>query len=381
MCTAPELGEIEVSVFGPGYGESILLHVGNNDWLVIDSCIDLSSKTPLALNYLRQIGVDPSKAVKLIVATHWHDDHIRGLGCIVKECKSATFVCAEALTSREFLTLVEAYGTRSMMESSSGVKEFYEIIQVLKGRRESQRTRAIPYLKFACADKLLWRKEATDSGLQYPCSLYALSPSDATSFLSKLEIAKLLPHEKAPKRRILTQPPNYVAVVLLVEIGNIIILLGSDLEETTDPETGWSVIVNSRTRPQEKASLFKIPHHGSETAEQSQVWTEMLIKDPVTVLTPCIRGSVSIPTSNDVKRICSKSTRAYATASLKMKRIKRPKIVEEFIQQMVRTIQPVFSSSGHVRLRTKPNNKASAWSVDLFGDAVPLNHIYSILHK
>lgn len=36
MYTAPEVGEIEVSVFGPGYGESILLHAGDNDWFLID---------------------------------------------------------------------------------------------------------------------------------------------------------------------------------------------------------------------------------------------------------------------------------------------------------------------------------------------------------
>ncbi len=32
-----------------------------------------------------------------------------------------------------------------------------------------------------------------------------------------------------------------------IEIGNLFILLGSDLEETSDPQTGWSVIVGSIT--------------------------------------------------------------------------------------------------------------------------------------
>jgi len=32
--------EIEVSVFGPGYGESILVHLGAGKWVIVDSCRD-----------------------------------------------------------------------------------------------------------------------------------------------------------------------------------------------------------------------------------------------------------------------------------------------------------------------------------------------------
>jgi len=45
-------------------------------------------------------------------------------------------------------------------------------------------------------------------------------------------------------------------------VGDVCILLGSDLEE--DKNNGWSSILNSDVRPKKKASLFKIPHHGSK---------------------------------------------------------------------------------------------------------------------
>lgn len=169
-----------------------------------------------------------------------------------------------------------------------------------------------------------------------------------------------------------------LAVVLLINIGDISILLGSDLEETTGKETGWSVIVNSKTRPKGKASLFKIPHHGSVTADNSQVWDEMIHNQPISVLTPFIKGSNRLPTRKDVKRIVAKSQKSYSTSTFKTKRIKgRPKVVEEFIQQTVRSIRPVFSSFGYVRLCVKPDSKNFNWNVDLFGDAIPLNQIYS----
>ena len=52
--------------------------------------------------YLESIGLNPGQVVNLIVATHWHDDHIRGLARLVSECKEATFSCAAALCREDF---------------------------------------------------------------------------------------------------------------------------------------------------------------------------------------------------------------------------------------------------------------------------------------
>ena len=46
---------------------------------------------------------------------------------------------------------------------------------------------------------------------------------------------------------------------------------------------------NSRRRPTDidvKASVFKVPHHGSENAQVDRVWCEMLQERPIAVLTP-----------------------------------------------------------------------------------------------
>ena len=70
----PNPEEIEVTLLGPGYGESAVLHIGNGVWVIVDSCINHEG-IPQALEYLESIGVAPAQAVDLIVATHWHDDH------------------------------------------------------------------------------------------------------------------------------------------------------------------------------------------------------------------------------------------------------------------------------------------------------------------
>ena len=103
----PGKGEFEFTLLGPGYGESILLHVGEGVWILIDSCVGKDG-TPRALQYLESIGVDPAEAVGLIVATHWHDDHIRGIANIVEVCSRAAFCCASVLCNKEFLAVADA---------------------------------------------------------------------------------------------------------------------------------------------------------------------------------------------------------------------------------------------------------------------------------
>ena len=131
--SAPGENEIELTLLGPGYGESIVLHVGNNHWVVVDSCINKDGE-PEAARYLKSIGIDPAEAVRLIVATHWHDDHIRGMGQLVAACHGATFCCAAALCKEEFLTTVAALESRDLSATGSGVRELYGVFSHLKSK-------------------------------------------------------------------------------------------------------------------------------------------------------------------------------------------------------------------------------------------------------
>ena len=67
--TPPAADEIEITLFGPGYGEAIAIHLGEGVWLLVDSCIDPDSKAPASETYLEQIGVN-AEQVRAIVASH-----------------------------------------------------------------------------------------------------------------------------------------------------------------------------------------------------------------------------------------------------------------------------------------------------------------------
>lgn len=360
--------EIEVSLFGPGYGEGALIHLGHQEWIIVDSCLN-RAKISAPLAYLRSLGLNPSEVVKFVVASHWHDDHVGGIGRLFRECNNASFVCSAALRNDEFLTLVAAFKSRPMMVSS-GVKEFGEVLEVLEERSAAQSNTLSPI--WAGANTRIW---ARSGGI--PSEIYSLSPSNASLTLALREIASLLPQTGQPKRRVSSRPPNHTAIVLLIRVGSNLILLGSDLEDTKEPSTGWIAILDSLGRPSDKASVFKIPHHGSLNAYNPRVWSEMLVHQPVAMLTPFILGKTILPTKADAKRTCEHTENAFSTADTKTRETRgRASVVTKTIRETVRSIREVPISTGMIRLRKAASiSNETAWNVSLFGTAVPLKNL------
>jgi len=338
-------GQIEIVLIGPGYGESILVHIGNGEWIVVDSCIARDG-APAALNYLDGRGLDPSEAVRLIVTTHWHDDHIRGMGELVSYCANAEFCCASVLCREEFLALIKAYNSRPMISGTSGAKEIYKVISILRERR------AHPC--FAMQNRRVFA-----GGLD--CEIWALSPPDAAfqAFLSNM--GELFPGSGESKKHCPLLVPNRIAVVLWLKIEGTAILLGADLERS-----GWAVVLDSRERPQGKASVFKIPHHGSADAHEDRVWERMLVAGSNAILTPWRRGRGELPTRDDTRRILSFTERAYITAA--RMRVSRPvrrrdNAVERTLRESGATLCQTLPSDGTIRLHRNVGSNA-AWKIE-----------------
>ncbi len=375
--TQPESDELEISLFGPGFGECIVAHVGEGDWIIVDSCLGPDGQTPAGLDYLKRIGVDVSKSVKRVVATHWHKDHVRGLAQTVSECSSAKFICSQALWSKEFVALTDLWKKNGL--PSSPVDELSRVIEMLARSAEALKGGKGDFpLGFAAPNQCLWRRrseEETSNGTS--AELHSLSPSDAAIKKSLEMIASLF-----PTGELLTKPipprPNQFSVVLWLRVGGVRLLLGADMEEKDNPSGGWKLIVESSERPDGKASLFKIPHHGSKTGEYDPVWTDMLIREPVALLTPFNSGRVKLPKESDAKRIMGRSRNSFITAGFD-DRSSRAKTgtVNRTIHETVRYIKKVNDSFGHVRARRKISPESGSWNVTTFGDAKPLSKLYT----
>ena len=183
--------------------------------------------------------------------------------------------------------MVGALEGRHYASFSSGSKELYRVFSIL---------RSTPTM--AVANRRIFAMGS--------CYISALSPADDAYLYFLRTIDRLIPSEGRAETRIRSLSPNDVSVVLQVEVNDIAVLLGSDLDRH-----GWLKILHDRTRPRGTASVFKVPHHGSESADEPRVWRELLTPDPVALLTPWQRAGRTLPSNRDVQRILGRTSRAY----------------------------------------------------------------------
>lgn len=341
--------EFEFTLLGPGYGESIVMHVGGGAWIVVDSCADPDGR-PFALPYLESVGVDPARAIAVVAATHWHDDHIRGLARILELCPDAQFCCASALCREEFLAMVGTLEGRHFSTAGSGVRELYEVFSLLHDKKKRP--------LHALANRVIFKRDR--------CQIWSLSPSDDVFQTFLRSVGDLIPREGGNKTRISSLSPNKAAVVLWVEGGQFSLLLGADMERQ-----GWVAILGDAARPTGQASVFKIPHHGSENANEPAVWERMLEERPVAVLTPWRRGGRALPTKPDAERILRATPNAWITDKGLSGRDNfrhENRTVEKTLRESGARIRRLAGDRGLVRLRRLIDSD-DRWAVETFGGA------------
>ena len=362
----PSPETLELTLFGPGYGESVLAHFGSGHWLLVDSCIDSRTSEPAALSYLSDIGLDPADAVDIILASHWHDDHVRGLSKVLARCPKANFWLSSALTKAEFAAMVTRFDSRNRIAAGSGVSELRQIYSLLQGRTA----------KRAIADRRLHARSGNELSHGLDVELWALSPSDKQVEKFLFELASYMPDAGETKYRASVHNRNDLCVVLWISIGGNHILLGSDLEHAAETDIGWKAVLSSTARPQQRAKVFKVPHHGSITGHCLGVWDVMLSGDSVALITPFTKGRNSLPTRDDVQRILDQTENAYITAAAKS-RVKRQRsaAVEKTLKDFNKKLRPALPNTGAVRLRKKVTDSNSEWKVETFLGALHLSSL------
>ena len=365
----PSSSQIEITLLGPGYGESTVIHFGNNRWGIVDSCIEPGQHEPAALQYLQSIGVDTNTEVVLVVATHWHDDHIKGLSQIIDTCKQARFSCPLIFGKDEFASMVTRVNknNNSSSKCGSGAQEILNIYALLANGRSP---------RLASVGNRIFSMHGKETGHGQAVQVWALSPSDYQVDAFLQEIGANLPEAKTTKFRVAPHKPNRAALVNLIEIGQLGILLGADLEQEKDISLGWSAVINNRDALLPKALIYKVAHHGSKSGHHDDIWSELLLGSPFAIITPWNR-SKGLPTLDDVQRIASLTPNGYITSNPKQigSKVSRDPAVEKTIKDTtggrLRRAQPKF---GIIRLRTMDENHTQ-WSIELSDTAVSLNRL------
>lgn len=359
----PSADEVEVTLLGRGFGESVVLHLCDNDWVVIDSLMS-SRRTSAPLDYLLDLGIAPER-VRAILATHWHDDHVAGISQLYKWATGAALAMPIVKNSKELISYLAAQEPDGIGQITSGVAELANLVEIrlAEGR---------PAPRHCQADLTLVRKTSAAAGVEI--TLTALSPLSADLDAFLLQLAGASVRGEGVAARLLPFKPNDVSVATWLAIDDDAVLLGADLENVASEDRGWKAVVASDVRPKGRASVYKVAHHGSENAEHPGIWENMLKPRPLAALAPFNKG-VGLPKSTDVQRILKRTPDAYTTNQTPFRRMRdaRPIVLRALEADHI-SIRAGNAEVGRVRMRRKATSGGSPWEVDLSANASHLKN-------
>lgn len=335
--------EIEVSIFGKGFGECILLNCGGNEYIVIDSFINPTTKNPIVIDYLNCLK-EPLSSIKKLVITHWHSDHIAGASDILEQAGDhIKIVLSPVIQHKEFNRFLQ-YGIAEGQKSTS---EFCKIFSFIKKRSGC--------VNIAGCDKKIFSNEKIT-----PVELFSLSPQDS----EVLEYITSLNIESQTKTMLEYLDNNLLSIVILMRYLNQGVLFGGDMENSSDKNRGWDAIVNNYSHTSIHPSLFKVPHHGSINGHNLNVWEKILDELPISFLSTYNKGT-KLPQYADIERLLKLSKKVYVVGS----KTKRDRNIEQKVRKnrSSTSVEVIPQNIGLVRYRRNISDLNSDYSIESFG--------------
>ncbi len=224
---------LHLFIFGPGTGELVAVCAPPGRWLVVDGC------GHGGVMYAEELLEHYSASPELIVLTHPHEDHYKGLAELVDR---ATQGEPDTWPVLGLVMPPEA-------EERSGRVD--DLATYLSEGGAEHAVSAI-FDKWDREPRTRWTLQPGSSVQLGAATIRAVSPSEAIRHLGQQAAEQGQEFDS-----------NQLSAALLVEWSGRRIVLGADLPET--PGNGWSSAFEVEPTMAEHAAM-KVPHHGSEKA-------------------------------------------------------------------------------------------------------------------
>lgn len=368
----PDSDEFEITTIGAGHqsGESVVLHLENGQWVIIDSCV--SEKKVLPLYYLEQIGV-PFENVKFVICTHWHEDHVKGLPDILRECPNAKFYTPNVGDNRIFLKFVLKRLKLSFTSKSKVWKIFNDCYKVLSNRTTLQKP------NFFQHEMVVYTSPNVD--------LFCLSPSDnMRQNFEEILLAANTDVETIEAENKLDD--NMCSLSFALRFHDKRIIIGGDLEcnrkDKEDccecikhcgekSEKGWCNIleeINLFTDYQDY-EYIQLSHHSSINGFCPRIWDEFCKRDEMICTSTIFSNNkkVNLPTKEMLEAYMNLSKSYYITSTRigasKVKKIEKTALDDE-LHKTISKIQTISDAVGIICSRYK---KGEYWKHYSFGTA------------
>lgn len=350
----PNQNEIEISLLGGKFiGESIVIHLGDNNWGIVDSFNFNGS--PASIQYLKSMNQDLDN-VKFILLTHWHQDHCKGIAETAELCPNAELWISDCFCSASFIYFLELFNgiiPQTKFDSLNHVRKYLDLPRTSK--RASQ-------------DKLIYKNDSN-----IPLEIYSLTPSDETKELMEANIKDMINQLESKKnslnekKALKLKDENLKSVALVLKLDSVDIILAGDLEIDNRTGIGLSSILESKVIAENNTIIFKIPHHGSKTGYDENIWNKLLSDDPILVSTPYKGGKTVLPTKEMIDIFCDKYPQTYITSNPHVSssnKLKHSKNTKKKLKKLDVKINKIQGEIGHIKIRFDINGLSPNISLD-----------------
>ncbi len=362
--------ELEITTLGPGSssGESIVVHLKDDEWIIIDSC-KIGGKV-LPLEYLSGIDVDCEKQVKMVICTHWHTDHIQGMPEILSTCKHAHFYVAPVGDFKGYLDVILKLAGIDPLGSNvwNTMNKCLEALATYNHREM----------------ELLGHNERFIHNGDN--DVFVIGPSDELYNRFGISLLNIDPNKPTIKD-IEELEGNLCSLALSISFKGQKILIGGDMEagrKSDDDkynaaackmgcvaydDVGWCNAIKPRNvfADEKPYHFVKLPHHSSVTAYCQKMWEEGMVKGgPIATTTAfrCAKGE-DLPRSEMLKLYKSKCKELYITNSDGQKEKTTTAELEGI--NGVEVIDEYTEHAGIIVSRW--HNEDEGWNVQCFGEA------------
>jgi hypothetical protein len=309
--TPPKTDEIELTFFGPGFGESIVVHIPGIGWGIIDSC-EFGPVSGRFVPPLQYVIYQKVNRLAFLVLTHPHADHFKGMEQIVDHYLGRIDrVCRYAGDGARELGV---YLTNRAIKGTPGAKSLSSVFKAFKkavdNNAESRRLGAMT--------QIIPRKQVSINGTTTEVEVLSLSPSayDEQLYVNILRVAS--PELTGIITEIPDSDHNLVSSAIWISAGDVVVILGSDVEKGRGRSSGWRGIIGSVDAPGLPVKALKVSHHGSPSAYYKKAWEQHCGGKKITsVVTPFARGKQPRPSEEDIERIKKFSSHVGLTSQLR----------------------------------------------------------------
>lgn len=282
----PRSEHLTLYCLGPGMGESMVIHLPDGLWMVVDGCSHNGRNLPLEM--LDAFGATD---VDLMVITHPDVDHIRGLDAILEsKTVHAIWRYPKGAMVRDFLA--------SCLKREPRDRRLEELFRLHEAIDVCVRDGSTEVFSGGIAAPAPWRGR---DGASYTVENFAPTSFDALRMEQQFKaLAEFGRGGVEASERLLAflrgdrtwaDHPNAISLGLAIRWGDAHVVLAGDIEKgIADPQSGWKGILrrlSGQGRQPERLYLvrdptvLKVAHHGSKSAFVEEAWSVHTASGPL----------------------------------------------------------------------------------------------------